>query len=140
MTEVPSIHDDGELDMLVDPTTLDTLRDEHPQAFYTVAEGGEKAVAVVFRRFTPAEHKRVLEMLKNPRRADKAAETAANDIILFPKGADLQQLRDDCPAIDDRVGTLAMQIARGVMPEEAKKLRPSPGKPQAGTSLSTPAR
>lgn len=137
-----TIDNNGELEQLLDSDTLDKLRAEHPGAFYFVAEGEEGPVPVVFRRLKTAELQRVQEMLKNPRRAAQAGRQATDDIVLYPaKGSDaLERLREDCPMLDDKVGSLAIEIAKGQVPEEAKKLRPSPAKPRAGTSPSTPER
>lgn len=137
-----SIDNDGELSQLLDPDTLDQLRAAHPGAFYFIAEGDEGPVPVVFRRLKTPELQRVQEMLKNPRRAAQAGRQATDDVVLYPpKGSDaLERLREDCPMLDDKIGALAVEIAKGQVPEEAKKLRTSPGKPRVETSPSTPGR
>ncbi len=145
MSEIPLIneselHELHELQDLLDTPTLDRLLAEHPHAFYTVVEADEGQIAVVFRRLSTVEFKRVLQMVKDPRRAELAADTAAQDIVLFPQGPALQALREQCPGLTDRVVGLALGIAKGEMPKEAKKLRTSPVKPRVGTSPSTPAR
>lgn len=136
---LPMISSD-ELQELLDAATLDRLLAESPHAFYTVVEADEGPTAVVFRRLSTTEFKRVTQMVKDPRRVDHAADTAAQDIVLFPQGPALRALRDQCPGLTDRVVGLALRIAKGEMPEEAKKLRTSPARPRVGTSPSTPAR
>lgn len=141
MSEIPLINDeDEELRQLLPPATLDSLLAEHPQAFYTVLETDEGPAVVVFRRLTTAQFKRVVQMASDPKRTEKAAETGANDVILHPKGAELEALREQLPGLNDRIAGFALRIAKGEVPEEAKKLRKSPARPRAGTSPSTPAR
>lgn len=141
MSEFPLINDeDEELERLLASATLDRLRAEHPQAFYTLFEADEGPAVVVFRRLSSTEFKRGVKMAADTKRSDKAAETIARDVLLHPQGAELEALREQCPGLDDRVAAFALRIAKGEVPEEAKKLRRSPAKLPAGTSPSTPAR
>lgn len=141
MSSLPLINDnDEELSSLLDPETLERLRAEHPTAFYTILEADEGPVAVVFRRLTTAQFKRAIQMVNDPRRTDRAAETTANDVIIHPLGEQLAALREQLPGLNDRVGSFALLIAKGEVPKEAKKLQTSPAKRPAGTSPSTPAR
>lgn len=125
-----SINDD-ELNDLLPPDVLERLRAECPGAFYTVAEGDEGQVAVVFKRLSGDQFKRAQGMAEDKTRKGKMAATIFRDIVLHPQGPELEKLKEDCPAIDDQVAALALEIARGKAPEEAKKLRPSSPKPAA---------
>lgn len=138
--ESSPLTDNEELQQLLEPATLDRLLAEHPNAFYTVIDADEGATVVAFRRLSPAEFKRVVQMANDPRRADRAADTAANDIVLHPQGPALEALREQCPGLTDRITGLALRIAKGERPDEAKKLRTSPARPRVETSSSTPAR
>lgn len=133
----PSIHDDEIADLIL-AEKLDQLRADFPEAFYTVAEASEGPVAIVFKRLTKTQYNRAQGMIDDPRRKKNVASTVFRDVVVHPQGAELEALTEDCPAIDDQVATLALEIARGKAPEEAKKLRSSSPKP-AATRLSTPA-
>lgn len=138
-SEISPITHDLELLNLLDTNTLERLLAEHPHASYTIVEAYEGPVAVVFRRLTSAEFKRGSKMVNDSRRIEQAAETIANDVILHPRGPALEQLREECPGLNDRIGAFALRLAKGEVPEEVKKLRPSPTRPLAATSPSTPA-
>jgi len=116
---------------LIPEADLEQLLAEHPNAYYTTAEASEGPVAVVFKRLTGEQFKRVQGMASDKARALKMASTVFRDVVLYPRGDALKALLDDCPAIDDQVAALALEIARGKAPEEAKKLRTSPRKPPA---------
>ena len=111
--------------------TIDRLLAEHPNAYYTTAEASEGPVAVVFKRLTAEQFKRAQGMAEDKARKSKMAQTIWRDVVLYPKGEAEKALLEDCPAIDDQVAVLALEIARGKAPEEAKKLRTSPRKPLA---------
>jgi hypothetical protein len=116
---------------LIPEDVLAELLAEHPNAYYTTAEASEGTVAVVFKRFTPEQFKRIQAMASDKSRSSKTAQTAWRDLVIYPTGAQAQALLEECPALDDQVATLAYEIARGKAPEEAKKLRTSPRKPPA---------
>lgn len=129
-----------ELSSYIDADTLAQLRTEYPGAYYTMADGNEGPIPVVFKRLTGDQYKRIQAMNKDKMRADKVAPTTFRDIVVYPQGQIVKDLLEACPALDDQVATLALEIARGKAPEEAKKLRaPSAQRPVA-TSPSTPVR
>lgn len=116
---------------LIPETALEQLLAEHPGAYYTTAEADEGPVAVVFKRLTAEQFKRAQAMAEDKARKGKMAQTIWRDVVLYPTGDEQKALLNDCPAIDDQVAALALEIARGKAPEEAKKLRTSPRKPPA---------
>lgn len=116
---------------LIAEADLERLLAEHPNAYYTTAEASEGPVAVVFKRLTAEQFKRAQGMAEDKARKSKMAQTIWRDVVLYPKGEAEKALLEDCPAIDDQVAALALEIARGKAPEEAKKLRTSPRKPLA---------
>lgn len=116
---------------LIPEDKLGELLAEHPGAYYTTAETSEGTVAVVFKRLSAEQFKRAQGMADDKNRKGKMAPTIFRDVILYPTGDEQKALLDDCPAIDDQVAALALEIARGKAPEEAKKLRTSPRKPPA---------
>jgi hypothetical protein len=116
---------------LIPEDRLGELLADHPGAYYTTAEASEGTVAVVFKRLSPEQFKRAQGMADDKNRKGKMAQTIWRDVVLYPTGEEQKQLLDDCPAIDDQVAALALEIARGKAPEEAKKLRTSPRKPPA---------
>lgn len=116
---------------LIPEDKLSELLGEHPGAYFTIAESSEGEVAVVFKRLTAEQFKRVQAMFDDKSRKNKVAQTIWRDVVLYPTGDEQKALLDDCPAIDDQVASLALDIARGKAPEEAKKLRTSPRKPLA---------
>lgn len=122
---------DDELNELIPEDVLGRLRAEHPGAFYTTAEADQGTVAVVFKRLTTDQFKRAQGMTDDKVRRVKMAATVFRDVLLYPQGAELAKLQEDCPAIDDQVAALALEIARGKAPEEAKKLLTSSRKPAA---------
>lgn len=133
--------EDDEIEELLDEDTLTRLRAEHPGAHWTVANTCRGREAVVFRRLTREEFKRAQSMLDDKARAKGVGERVFRDVLVYPppKSPAFEQLFNDCPAIDEQVSTLALEIARGKAPEEAKKLVPSSAKPRAATPPSTPA-
>lgn len=116
---------------LIPEADLERLLAEHPNAYYTTAEASEGPVAVVFKRLTAEQFKRAQGMAEDKARKSRMAQTIWRDVVLYPKGEAEAALLGDCPAIDDQVAALALEIARGKAPEEAKKLRTSPRKPLA---------
>ena len=116
---------------LIPEADLEQLLAEHQHAYYTTAEASEGPVAVVFKRLSGDQFKRAQKMGEDKNRKDKMAATIFRDVVLYPTGDALKALLDDCPAIDDQVAALALEIARGKAPEEAKKLRTSSRKPPA---------
>jgi uncharacterized small protein (DUF1192 family) len=133
--------EDDEIEELLDEDTLSRLRAEHPGASWTVADSCEGRVAVVFRRLSREEFKRAQAMVDDKRRAKDAAERVMRDVLVHPplKSAAFEQLFADCPALDEQISSLAIEIARGKAPEEAKKLVPSSARPRTATPRSTPA-
>lgn len=128
---------DDELEGLIEEETLAQLRSEYPHAHYTLADGLDSPVPVVFKRLTDAQVKRAQGMLKDKLRADKMGPTVFKDIVVYPQGDALKELEEACPLLSDQVAALAMEIARGKAPEEAKKLRASSSKPARATRAST---
>lgn len=116
---------------LIPASTLEQLLAEHPNAYYTTAEADAGPVAVVFKRLTPDQFKRAQAISEDKARKSKLASTLWRDVVLYPTGDEQKALLEDCPAIDDQVAALVLEIARGKAPEEAKKLRTSPRKPPA---------
>lgn len=117
------IEHDDELSFYIDADTLARLRTEYPGAYYTMAEGDVGPVPVVFKRMTSDQYKRVQGMTKDKARAEKIAPTVFRELVVYPEGEALAALVEVCPALDDQVATLALDLARGRAPEEAKKLR-----------------
>jgi hypothetical protein len=116
---------------LIPEDKLTELLAEHPGAYYTTAEASDGPVAVVFKRLSQEQFKRAQAMADDKNRKGKMAQTLWRDVVLYPKGEAEKALLEDCPAIDDQVAALALEIARGKAPEEAKKLRTSPRRPLA---------
>lgn len=116
---------------LIPEAILDRLLAENPGAYYTTAEASDGPVAVVFKRLSQEQFKRAQAMADDKNRKGKMAQTIWRDVVLHPAGEEQKQLLDDCPALDDQVAALALEIARGKAPEEAKKLRTSPRRPLA---------
>jgi hypothetical protein len=116
---------------LIPEAALEQLLAEHPGAYYTTAEADDGTIAVVFKRLTADQFKRAQAMAEDKARKGKMAQTIWRDVVLYPTGDEQKVLLNDCPAIDDQVAALALEIARGKAPEEAKKLRTSPRKPPA---------
>jgi len=106
---------------LIPEDKLSELLAEHPGAYFTIADTSEGEVAVVFKRFTTEQFKRVHGMVSDKSRISKVAQTAWRDLVIYPTGEQAQALLDECPALDDQIATLAFEIARGKAPEEATK-------------------
>ncbi len=117
------IDNDDELSFYIDADTLARLRAEYPGAYYTMAEGDVGPVPVVFKRMSSDQYKRVQGMTKDKARAEKIAPTVFRELVVYPEGDTMKSLIEVCPALDDQVASLALDLARGRAPEEAKKLR-----------------
>lgn len=137
MSTSPTIEHD-EIDDLIDADTLARLRSDHRGAHYTVVEAIDGPVAVVFKRLSTEQFERAQGMLDDDRRKKQLAATVTRDVLVHPVGADFDQLVAECPAVRDTIAALALEVARGKAPAEAKKLQTSRGRP-AGAKASTPA-
>lgn len=86
----------------LDQTTIDALKQKHGRRLYLVED--QEIGPVVFR---PAPKEVWAEFIDQSGNADDATRTLFDACVVYPTGAELQQMHEDYPAFAD---SLAMSI------------------------------